>query len=698
MEKSYDLLKRKINNMNNELTKKKNNLLKAIMSNPKLAKTFKEALSAPIGSTKRAQAKSVISIMRKIGGVTNDGQGGPLNIPQNNTPVSAVPTAPNYGNMVIFPAAPKFKVKKPVIASTPTPKTNDGQGGEYNFDFTNPPATNIFGTSNQEKTYEAPPAQPFVNPFKGAGDYLVNAYKDNYGTFVDTVTGISALTPFQPKPGIQFKGALSPYGTMPQSTPTIMGDYGTPAKDSANFAGGVLAPTIGVTVTPGSTGSTGSKTGFTSVDEYNKKWVEENPWANMPPDKDTDSSTKTGILNNYGVNDAIKSGIGSTAYAMDFANQRFGGSIDQYITNLDAKLKKDFNLAPLETELTNLKSQGANLVPTLQNFMKGKDQYLSFIDKMIEQTEGSRSTTDMGNPAEANFYNNYLNYLYTLKGRQNQRYGNFLNSAIADYNADLTRVQSNYETTYKNYENAITRQGTIAQNEYNNLMTRMASLYTEVENAPMKAQNLIAITQQNENNALILAQSAAEQAGKTDPNYYKNLPIIQKNLLDKDDKLDLTKIGSEGLRGLIDEVKYGGVNPEVVTTVLSTGMAKLMDPSTATVNDFNTVHKLIKDLSLQPGYGRYARTLSDNLAKSSYNTVSQYVLSNAGTIKKAINELPKKPDLASWISNNKGVDKGVLENIYNIAQRDNPATFIQTIYGEGDSVAADRITDMINSY
>ena len=120
--------------MNNELTKKKNDLLKAIMSNPKLAKTFKEALSAPIGSTKRAQAKSVISIMRKIGGV-NNGQGGPLNIPQNNPPVSTVPTTPNYGNMVIFPAAPKYKVKKPKAASVPTQKTNDGQGGEYNFDF-----------------------------------------------------------------------------------------------------------------------------------------------------------------------------------------------------------------------------------------------------------------------------------------------------------------------------------------------------------------------------------------------------------------------------------------------------------------------------------------------------------------------------------------------------------------------------------
>ena len=76
--------------MDKETIRKKNQVLKAIMSDPKLSRLYKEAASAPIGSTKREQARSMFSIMKKVGGI-NDGQGGPMigaGTPQTYSPTS----------------------------------------------------------------------------------------------------------------------------------------------------------------------------------------------------------------------------------------------------------------------------------------------------------------------------------------------------------------------------------------------------------------------------------------------------------------------------------------------------------------------------------------------------------------------------------------------------------------------------------
>ena len=124
--------------MDNNLHQIKHNVLTSIMSNPKLARTFKEAMNAPIGSTKRDQAKSILSIMRKVGGDTfgnstgiSDGQGGlfniqPMTTSAPSTPTPTIPYAPDYSNLMVFPAAPALKKTNNTVNSSnityPLPK------------------------------------------------------------------------------------------------------------------------------------------------------------------------------------------------------------------------------------------------------------------------------------------------------------------------------------------------------------------------------------------------------------------------------------------------------------------------------------------------------------------------------------------------------------------------------------------------
>lgn len=62
--------------------------------------------------------------------------------------------------------------------------------------------------------------------------------------------------------------------------------------------------------------------------------------------------------------------------------------------------------------------------PECVDYIKGKDEYLGHLDGMIDKTKDYilSQKVDMSNPYVANRMQNYMNYLGTLRGKQNQRY------------------------------------------------------------------------------------------------------------------------------------------------------------------------------------------------------------------------------------------------------------------------------------
>ena len=133
--------------MDKELIKKKNSLMKSILSNPKLARTIREAISSPIGSTKRVQAKSVLSIMRKLGGIKQDGMGGPENGVTQDNPQSG---PPDYSNLMIFPETDNFKIAIALLSGKTYTAELHGDNGDGVFDPQTDPLIVIGG-----KTFSA---------------------------------------------------------------------------------------------------------------------------------------------------------------------------------------------------------------------------------------------------------------------------------------------------------------------------------------------------------------------------------------------------------------------------------------------------------------------------------------------------------------------------------------------------------------
>lgn len=665
--------------MNKDFNKKKAELLKSIMSNPKLSKVFTEALSSPIGSSKRQQSKSILSVMKKLGGVRNDGQGGATGVLMPT--VSSYKQPKDYSNMIIFPAAPKFKVKKEV-------KKMDGQGGPgdpssfMNFDMGN---VNLLG---QPKTYTAP--EPIKNPFEKVPSGIKKGWETvgnlGYNTYKALKPG-EALDPnsyWTDYPA----GSATPFGTVSGSTPSVAGQsklgffgatplkYGIRPKQPTDYSfPGLTKPQQPVQ------GPTPAPEGYTKPQESVKTVV---PGETKPVSGETASQPSSGIVDSktqgtektgdiYSqAQTAVDQGTGSASFALGVANEKFGGSLEKYLDDLDSRIKKDFKVDEIEQSLNDITSMKANFVPTMENYIRGRDEYLKFVDNLIDQTNDSLMKMDTDNPAVKKQMDTYLTYLYTLKGRQNQRYGQFLNNAIADYNADFERVQNQYNTVYKQYNDTITRKATIAQNEYNTLYNTMADLYKNLEEAPIRKLNQVVLEQQ----VLQLHLKNIESDMKSGAvNYFPEIKEYKDRVLDKDGALLSSEILH--LPSLYQQITQAGYVPAGLTDTIKGGMARGLAQAESKEEAFSRIkdyRNMINSLAATPGMENLAGQIGRNLGTSSEKLVSSYVLKNAANFKQALTDLTsggwvgksylEKNDKEGWLKANPGLNQNILNDLY----------------------------------
>lgn len=706
------------------INKKKNDLLSSILKNPKLSKSFSEAMSAPIGSTKRTQAKSVLSIMKRLGGIRNDGIGGPMQNTQIETPVDKTES---YDNMMIFPAAPKFKTKpEPTVDQNAFSGQGGyhGEGGRYDgkggiIDTLS--GSNIFGETSSSSSYgiktRETPQTEYPNIFpKIASMFTVPEKYKNLAPKTESTFGNYNLGQVGSNVVRTIKGEpmVSPTPSVP-TVPIYPTPSGLPLNQS--YPNLVPTPTPTPTGTPTTT-TTPTPTGTPTTPTPTGTPIVGTPTTTRTPTVGPTAGGAPVLLTEAdkikkAAESAVSAGTGAGMFSLGIVNEKYGGSLQAYLSDLDKKLKTDFNLAPLETELSNLKAQKANLVPTLTDYIRGKDTYLSAIDQMIDNAESQLLKEDMGNPAVSSSYNNYLTYLYTLKGRQNSRYGKYLNSAIDDYNAEVDRTQSNYENVYNQYNDAITRTTDIAQSEYETLYNTMSDLYTSLENAPIRRASLDALKLENLINQVKLTEDLIGQNYSTNEDYQKELIAYTKKLEDSDGNFNMAILGDSGLEGLFAEVDYMNGDRKAMAKAISNVMSNTIANSGGDMEKVAEYKKLINDLAKVEGGGPLAAMLYPGISTSSSQLTADFVLNNLGSIKKATKDLVKSgfwskktglTDKEGWKKDHSDLGEGFLENLYNSITANyvgteyekDPKGFIKDLFAGDDETAAQTISNILN--
>ena len=602
-------------NTNNPMTKTKASAFKALMGNKELSQSLFDSWNAPIGSTKRTKAKSVLKSVlmtsQRNAGIP-DGEGGPGAMPGMYSPYgqqgaaqpqgsSSAPQQPQQSSNGMSSAYDMYTPygSNPQAATTPTPKptateppapvpgqpmppkqikfmktidhlvnqkaglnqgvTPSGAFGTIKNIFGNLPESSsssraagaynwlrdkaqdipdIKGLAKEEATgwgkffgntaleaakypfksvahgakwlgaekEDAPSGlfakfnlpgldSPFANWFanKGLGDEAV-VNNNPVAVIKDPETGEVKLEDAYEEKGIE--GSTDAEGNL---------ITGTGANTEGNQSIGAGVNTEGGT-------SSGSGIANLSPEEIseleganyntinNMDEAERNAWYSS---LDSQSQAKVSPLI-----EAVNAGVGvetwkimaktnkETLRALGMpeeviAQMPASGLLSEQLSKLSDTVKKEFQLNTQLDRLTSLQTQGLTLTNDVKSYIRGKDEYLGEIEKMLDDTIELSAHMDLSNPHIAKRMGNYTTYLTMLKGRQTQRYMGFVNDSIDYYNQQVSAAQSLYESSANMAKEAYDKDAAMTTESYNMIDTMLGDMYTSAENKTENAREEI---------------------------------------------------------------------------------------------------------------------------------------------------------------------------------------------------------------
>jgi hypothetical protein len=162
---------------------------------------------------------------------------------------------------------------------------------------------------------------------------------------------------------------------------------------------------------------------------------------------------------------------------------------------------------------------------------------------MIDGAKKAMVESDMGNPYVAQRMNNYANYLYLMKGRQQKRYVDMVNSSINYHNQELVRAENAYKTSYTNFTNELKTKSDITKEDYTRLKTTLEEMYKNVEareEVELKKQKLREEVYQAQYATILGAVDArSAETGGADMGFEKAKQLIVENIDKKDEDLKL---------------------------------------------------------------------------------------------------------------------------------------------------------------
>lgn len=442
-----------------------------------MSKLIEDAIFSPIGSTKRKRAQQILSVVRKTGRL--DGAGGPgpgLRIPQQD--MHLAPQVIDYSNFVVFPSTPKIKIpigtKKPVLdgaggGSTfiPSPSSlstrqpfGGGGGGSWDTNSVSGPLTSPLASVGPTSNFWNPPYSPAYQTPNRNMSLAADASGLNMTTPAQNFSSMASTQPTtgtQPSPTAGTGLTQPPVGTQtpsvssPQTPPTPTVSSGTPSGTSAG-----QTPSTGFSVQKAVDSNMGPSMFAYQALAQGSKYLKNVPgFENLPE----------ATLNQ----------------APTFAGR---------MAEVEKATRSTYRLDELLGQYQSAIQEGAGLQTTLTDYIRGRDEFLNETDSLIGKFKNDMTNLGTSDPSTVARYNQYGNYLYELRGRQNKRYIEFLNAGINEYSGRLTAMDNLYKTALDGYSRELTSKQAITQEEYNLMFGALSDMYTTTQNAPMVAAQM----------------------------------------------------------------------------------------------------------------------------------------------------------------------------------------------------------------
>lgn len=407
---------------NNSKNYSKSFAIKSIMGNPKLSKVLFDAWAAPVGSTKTAHAKSIMkSIERSADGYIADGKGGPglQGAPFNNP----------------------FNRPEAFLQGAPQPQTQPPRLPQP----TSPTPTNL----EQDQATG-------LHPLAFSGSYN----PISTGLSQDEVTG-------KPKGSVFLKTVddLTPRGSTPKDSTT----GSAPLDDLTGDLSGDEEPKAPSFNYQNVLSSFGVDTKLPDVPER---------FSSIAEAVDTGVGEKTFSTQAFADKGTLSKLLGVPEETLEWLPE--GGFLNDYIEDLKEETKNRYNIDAQLQKVRDLESTGLTVESDLQSYIRGKDQYLGQIETLYNNSRDKMATMDLSDPRDAKRMNNYLNYLTILKGRQNQRYMDYVNTSVKMHDAKIQRATNLYNQTREDFNEDFAALKAGATEKYGALKDIVSEMYTNI--------------------------------------------------------------------------------------------------------------------------------------------------------------------------------------------------------------------------
>jgi hypothetical protein len=565
----------------NQINKTKAFTVKALMNNPKTAKIIKEAFNAPVGSTKRAQLKSMLgSLNRGTPGATSmDGQGGQLD-PSFGTQQPVDPNVPQgridaYDNPLMNRVAMSQQLQQsqpqpPATTAPPEPVVPQQQRFVESIDSflpkESPTATGlqagdyIDGPKWQELQgiYTPKQLESLIERDKNTqrifwkGDSetaikpsYIGETKSKTQDLYNSISSINKETlPIKDRRIIEDVDRQLKYLTgLSLTSKEDLDDFGQELDYMKTALGNIDAGSLSETDKAKMIDVYNQVTSMQDlllprIKEDSKDTMNDYDFSqkineqageasgidlNSPDAKQQIYDKMLNIVNGtlggsdkletwYNtmlndqqreyykpVYDAIKEGVGSKTFTLDIMSDKDklsgmlgipkeqldlwpeSGMLSEWLDDIKDTIDKGYGLDQLKNKVEKLEMRDLTITDDLKSYIRGKDEYLGKLDGLLVDARSKFAYMDTSNPNVQKRMENYVNYLTILKGRQNQRYLDYLNNSVKTHEIQLKMARDSYSNSYDKATKAFESVKAGKTEFYNNVKDIIGEMYSNAE-------------------------------------------------------------------------------------------------------------------------------------------------------------------------------------------------------------------------
>jgi hypothetical protein len=165
----------------------------------------------------------------------------------------------------------------------------------------------------------------------------------------------------------------------------------------------------------------------------------------------------------------------------------WGAGLLGQVTDLRDRLKEEYKLDEIANERKDLLNSGSTLTLDMTKYLRDRDTYIKSVDTMMDGVR-NKIKTGYDSPAAQDVNKKYLDYLTVLKGRQNTRYIDLLNSTVTHHDAKMKEITDQYNSQKDLYDEELKSSEQITKDRYKQIYDNLSNMWELYAAGPTMAR------------------------------------------------------------------------------------------------------------------------------------------------------------------------------------------------------------------